>query len=155
MRAKIASGLSARWKPWTRALPAVRKFAAALAKDHPAKADFDALLARLANVVVEPTIAQKSVPPHDSARKHLQEITGKPLTAPAIVKLPTSLAADLPPRAAGVKLAVSRDVESTSLELVVEFTPASKGVRKTGWGTHERIRVGKRDLHNSSVRLQL
>jgi 3-oxoacyl-[acyl-carrier protein] reductase len=105
------------------ALPAIRKAADGLAADHPARADLRSLAGRLALVVAETRFTDDSAKPPDAARRRVDELRGRPVTAEGFLGLLRDLSGELPEGTRGVKLTVERVGDDAGVLLLVTLVP--------------------------------
>jgi hypothetical protein len=105
------------------ALPAVQGTLRSLGRSHPARADVQAVVKRLAFVVADVRVTEHSAKPTAEIRKRLDALKGKALETQAVVDCLTSILRAPPAGIDGLEVQISREGDGTGAEITLTLVP--------------------------------
>jgi hypothetical protein len=115
--------------------------------DHPARAELQQALARLAFSVDEIVFGEKSVTPDKALRARIDALKGKPLDAKAVSALLVAVTESLPEGVDGIEIRIEREGDDTGVKISITLVPtkAKRDKKPTWWSYSESVCV-KRTL---------
>jgi hypothetical protein len=122
--------------------------------DHPARADLQQAVSRLAFSVDEIVFGEKSVTPDKALRARIDALKGKPLETKAVTALLLAVTRSLPEGVDGIEVDIEREGNDTGVKLSITLVPAkAKRAQEPGWWWNcTSVRVGDGDTYGATGR---
>ncbi len=115
------------------ALPAIRRFLAAMKPDEPCRGDLEDLARRVALTIVSVTVTEDSLQPGDDLLNRMREFRGKPILSEKILNLIYATTQYLPPGCQGIRVTADRPGVDSGVRMIITLIVRKPGIKTDVW----------------------